>query len=161
MKPMWGDEAVADLREKMPPHWTPILDALEKHGVAVFMLNRTIEPFQMSLEAPLITVVGDDYDDSPNGSVGPMGFDRLSLLKHFANAEAVTIVAGEASIEHYAAAASVAVLLRKNSILVETQPQWQSEWTQIALYVGINRILIVTPKVDEGFDLIAPKGRPN
>lgn len=153
-------DQVADLRQIMPPYWTPIIDALEKHGTAVLLLGRSQEPFQMHPELPLITVIGDDYDASNDGSTGPMGFDRLSLLKHFANAEAVTIIAGEAKIEHYAAAASVAVLLRKNSILVETQPQWQSEWLQVALYCGVSRLLVVTPDIDDSFDMTVG-GRPN
>lgn len=154
-------EQIAEMRATLPDYWEPIIDAMAHHGVAILLIEPSPDPFEMKSAVPLITVIGDDYPEELGGSEGPMRYDRDSMVEHWRAAEAAVIVAGAANIGCYAAAASVAILLRKNAILVETSPEHQEEWTQLALYCGISRLLVVTPEplaMDVG---LPPGGKPH
>jgi hypothetical protein len=141
---------LARMRREMPPHWAPIIDAMES-GAAVLMLRPGAGSFDVNPDEPLITVIGDDPRDAD--SQGPRGFHVPSLLAHFSHALACVVLAGEAKVEHYATAASVALAQGSNVVLVETQPPHQDAWTRLALESGVMRVLIVTPYVVPGSDL--------
>jgi hypothetical protein len=151
-----NNRRLARMRREMPPYWAPILEALEHHGTAVLILRPQSEPFRVTPDQPMITVIGDDPADAD--AQGPHAFHVPSLFNHLQRCTACVVIAGEAQVEHYATAASVPILLEQNVVLIETQPGRQDEWTQLALAAGIGRLMIVTPYVPPGTDV--GLGRP-
>ena len=126
----------------MPPYFAPLIEAATNHGVSVVILGQAGGPELPPMVKPWICVIGDDLPGD-DGSPGPKAFGRR-VRKLFHRAEAVIVLAAEALFKYYAAAATTAVVLRKNAILVETRPEHAQAWQQLAVDAGVKRILLVS-----------------
>jgi hypothetical protein len=142
-------DRLRSVRERAPDHWVPILDAVIDFGCAHVLVTQgtggKIGP--LPSDKPIITLIGDDL----NVSLGPNGF-HASIRKLFRSADAAVIVACAAEQKFYANAATVAVLERRNAVIVECRPETELEWLAFAkMHLGTNRIVLCSAR---------PEGRP-
>lgn len=147
------------LKLELPAHMEPVLAAVEKCEVSCILVRRGTHPFEGMTFSPWIAILGDD-EPGPDGCSGVAGFDRGSLEGLFRSAEAVLVLAAGPSIEHYSGAASIPVIERKNCILVETRAEREVEWEQLAIDMGVRRLVVVTTTLKPGCILSTPLERP-
>jgi hypothetical protein len=125
----------------------PVIDATIDHNCAYSLVGQGAGGGGPLPPVPVISIVGDDIP----ASLGPAGF-RPSLRKLFRRADAAVIVSCAPEQRFYATAASVAVLERRNAIIVECRPETELEWLAFAKkHLRTGRIMLCTPK---------PEGRP-
>jgi hypothetical protein len=142
-------DRLRSVRERTPDHLIPILDAVIDYGCAHVMVTQgrdgKIGP--MPTDKPIITIIGDDTLTS----LGPAGF-HPSIKKLFRAAGAAVIIACAAEQKFYAIAATVAVLERRNAVIVECRTERELEWHAFATkHLATDRIVLCA---------VRPEGRP-
>lgn len=88
-------------------------------------------PFRLPKRSPCIVIVGDDFGDEV-GSRGPDGFEPSSLRDLLSTCGHVSIVATAPLDEPYDMAASFAARRRRNTAVIETQPEHVASWMKLA-----------------------------
>jgi hypothetical protein len=137
------------VRARTPAHLVPILDAVIDYGCAHLLVvqgkDGKIGPLPSG--TPIISVIGDDLYTS----LGPSGF-HPSIRKLFRAADVAVIVACAAEQKFYAIAATVAVLERRNAVIVECRTEREIEWVEFAKkHLRTDRIVLCA---------VRPEGRP-
>ena len=109
-------------------HLAPLYEAVRDFGCALVVVPQGLGPFDLPVaDMPAIIVLGDDLDEA----LGPAAFDAKSLRRSLKGVRLAAIVACEPLPEIYASAARHAVLLRKNVVIVETQPEHEIAWVNL------------------------------
>jgi len=130
----------AALRHRIAPHLAPILDAVENHGVGVFLALQGGAPFSIPVfDGPLVFVIGDDCERA----LGPDGFDKASILALARRVRRGAVVSCAPLKEIYRAAARTAALLRIDVVIVETQPDQEFPWIEFLQNASPNIGLVV------------------
>ncbi len=107
---------------------SPLYQAVRDFGCALVIVTQGLEPFDLvTAGMPVILVLGDDLDEA----LGPAAFDAKSLRRLLKGVRLAAVVACEPLPEIYASAARHAVLLRKDVVLVETQPEQEIAWVNL------------------------------
>ena len=126
-------------------HLAPLYEAARDFGCLLAMVPQGVGPFDApGADRPVIAVIGDDLDEA----LGPSAFDEQSLRRLLRGVRLAAVVACEPLPGIYAEAARHAVLLRKNVVIVETQPEHEIAW--------FNLIKLIAP--DAAFLLGSVKG---
>jgi hypothetical protein len=106
-------------------HLVPLYEAAHDFGCLLAMVPQGAGPFDApGDDRPVIAVIGDDLDQA----LGPSAFDEQSLRYLLKGVRLAAIVSCDPLPEIYASAARHAVLLRKNVVIVETQPEHEIAW---------------------------------
>lgn len=114
--------------ERAPDHLRPILLAVRDQGCAWLNVPQGSGRFEIPLGKPLISIIGDDL----HAAKGPAGFHRKSIRRLIAASSFISIVAAEPLTLAYATPALATVGLRVNSLIIETQPEFELEWHALA-----------------------------
>ena len=122
-----SSERLTFVVEHGPEQWRPVYRAVRDYGVALAMLDQRSGPFRLPTDKPVIAVVNDDTETP----LGPGGFNRKSLRKFAKRCGLFVVVSCEALPPLYAAAAASASLLRSDVLLIESQPQFESDWLDL------------------------------
>ena len=126
-------------------HLAPIYKAARDHGCIVGIVPQGVGRFDPPpADRPAIIILGDDLYDA----LGPAAFHSQSLDRVLKDIRLAVVVACEPLPEIYATAASHAVLLRSNVVIVETRPEQEIVW--------VNLIRSISP--DAAFILGSVKG---
>ena len=100
---------------------------MRDHGCRLLIVPQRQGPFSVPASSgPLIALICDDYD----AAFGPDGFDRASIECVARSCSAALIVSSAATVRCYAAAATSAVLLRQDVVIVETRPEQELPWIE-------------------------------
>ena len=109
-------------------HLAPLWEAVRDFGCVLVFVPQGLGPFDLPPgNMPTIIVLGDDLDEA----LGPVAFDEQSLRRSLKGVTLAAIVACEPLPEIYADAARHAVVLRKNVVIVETQPEQEIQWVNL------------------------------
>lgn len=108
----------------LPAHLRPILLAVRDYDVAWASIAQRAGRFDLPLDKPTITVIGDDLHEA----LGPSGFHRRSVRKVIAASRVVAVVACEPMLLAYAAAATAAAGFGLNGTVIETRPEQEMQW---------------------------------
>ncbi len=109
-------------------HLAPLYEAVRDFGCALVVVPQGLEPFELlTADMPCIIVLGDDLVEA----LGPAAFDAKSLRRALKGVRLAAIVGCGPSPEFYESAARHAVLLRKNVVIVETQPEHEIAWVNL------------------------------
>lgn len=127
------------------PHLVPILEAYRFYDVAWGVMRQRAGKLIAPTDRPTIIIVGDDTHEA----LGPAGFHRQSLRRFVTTCDAAVIVSCAPDVVLYKAAASVPVVARRNSILIETRLERETEWLDFALKANSAiKLLIGTVRPD-------------
>jgi hypothetical protein len=108
-----------------PAHLRPIALAVRDQSCDFVLVPQEVKPFVLPLTGrPLIALIGDDMFSA----MGPTGFDQPSLRRLIAGCAAGAVVSSGPDERPYKSAATNAVLLRQNVVIVETRPEREIEW---------------------------------
>ena len=124
-------------------HLKPLLAAVRDAGCNFGQVPQYAGRFDFPEGRPLIGLISDDY----KLSCGLQAFHQKSVRRLVARCSAAFIMAGAPDAALYTAAAGLAVISRRNVVIIETQPRWEADWANFvqAARPGI-ATLIDTPK---------------
>ena len=111
------------------PHLSGILQMVRHCGVQLLIipqLRHAMSQAVANAKRPFIALVGDDAERS----VGPDFFDRPSLDRFIGMADAAAVISSAARADVYNAVGSMAVLLARNVLIVETSLEQEIAWTK-------------------------------
>ncbi len=132
------------------PHYARLLDAAREYGVGLAFLPRGGRYRALPealLGRPVVFVVADDYGGE-RGSIGPSGFDNKTLKRVLGGARAILLHAAAAEPWQYGAAAHAAMLSAGKAIIIETQPEHETEWLKVvSQHAPDAAILVITPEI--------------
>ncbi len=122
-----------------PEHWRPVYRAVRDHGVALAMIDQRSGPFRLPSDKPVIAVFNDDTETP----LGPTGFNRKSVRRFAARAHLAVVVSCEPLVPLYAAAGMMAAMMRRDVLLIESQPRWESDWVDLvqAAHPGVHTLI--------------------
>ena len=126
------ERLTAVIRSGYAPHLRPIVEACRDFGCAWASVPQRAGPFRIPSDRPAIVVIGDDTEQP----LGPAGFHQKSVRQFAARCGLAVVVSCEPLFACYAAAATCVVLHRRDALLIESQPQFESDW--IALVQAAN-----------------------
>jgi hypothetical protein len=130
---------LADLKHPIPTHWQPLVLAIA-NGAELLSILQGSGRFDMPTGWPTIVLVGDDLHDAQ----GPDAFHAESLRRAIKASHRGVIVSSGPEKAAYAAAGMTALLLRKNTILIETRPEQEISWIQFVQAANPNIPLFVS-----------------
>lgn len=131
---------IEDLARTGQPHLRPIYAAMAA-GAGLLMVRQRSGRFMRPDDPRFVAIVGDDTDCA----LGPAGFHAKSMRRLLAAARSVAIIASDIEPAVYATAAAGA-LLGLSSVIVETRPEQEGAWLDLAKReVTSAALLLVTP----------------
>jgi hypothetical protein len=107
-----------------PLHLRPIFTAMRDAGVGFCLIPHGRQPFDPPTNIPIIMLIDDDVDETK----GPQDFHQESLRSFVKRCTGATLVTCEPPLAAYAGAATVAALLRRDLIIVETRTEHVAAW---------------------------------
>ena len=110
-----------------PEHLRPLYLAARDWGVRLATIEQRAGRFDPPTNRPVVMVLGDDT----LVPLGPMGFHRKSVRRFAARCRLVVVVSCAPLVTCYAAAAACAAGLRRDVLIVESQPRWESDWLDL------------------------------
>lgn len=133
--------AILDGAIPVAPHVRTLAGAT-RFGVSLCIVPQAVKKFQAASK-PTIFVIGDDTDKS----VGPDGFHLPSIQRAIRSCAAFSVISCDALTTAYACPAMVAMTLRLNAMIVETQLEHEADWYHlIEKYAPGAPILLATVK---------------
>lgn len=117
---------IENLARTGQPHFRPIYSAMMA-GVGLLMVRQRSGRFDCLSGRPFVAVVGDDMDEA----LGPAGFHAKSLRRLMAQVSSIAVISSDIVPGVYAAAAGGA-LLGASSVIVETRPEQEGAWLDLA-----------------------------
>ena len=124
-----------------PEHLRAIYRAVRDHGVSFGVVTQRAGRFAFPSDKPVVTLLGDDLDEA----LGPPAFHRKSVRRFVASCEAAVIISCDPQPWFYTAATSVAVLKRRNVLIVETRSEVEADWVDLVRSIAPDiRMLIGT-----------------
>lgn len=111
------------------PHLAGIVNIVRDCGVHLLIvpqLSRSMSEELAKAQQPFIALLGDDTDRA----VGPNFFDKSSLDRLIGMVDAAAVIASAPRADVYNTVGSLAVLLARNVLIVETRPEQEIAWTQ-------------------------------
>ena len=125
------------------PHLRPLLAAVRDADCNLGQVPQHVGRFDFPTGRPLIAMLLDDFDLS----CGPTAFHHKCVRRLIKRCSATLIVSGAPDERLYTASAAVAVILRRDVLIVETQPRWEADWAALiqAAHPGVPTV-IHTPK---------------
>ena len=125
IRPSKGDRLFA-----APPHLIQIYAASMFHGVTLGFLYHGTKPLPGERPStPWIAIIGDDTDCA----LGPDGFHPRTISRLLAQADSAVLVACAPLPALYETAALLAIVLRRNVVLIETRPEHELTWSALIL----------------------------
>ena len=110
--------------ESGPVHYRTIMRMVRDHGVSLAIVAQGGGSFNPPRANPHILIVGDDMQQAK----GPSAFHAGSLRRYIKRCRMAVIVSCEPVARAYALAALYTAGKRKDSILVETRPEFEADW---------------------------------
>lgn len=110
--------------ETGPIHYRTIMRMVRDHGISLAIVAQGIGSFNPPRSNPHILIVGDDLHQAK----GPSAFHAGSLRRYIKRCRVAVIVSCEPVAQAYAMAALCTGGQRKDSILVETRPEFEADW---------------------------------
>ncbi len=113
--------------EHGPAHLRPMYLAVRDHGVSFAVVTQRAGRFAFPSDKPVVALLGDDLDEA----LGPAGFHLKSVRRFVASCEGAVIIACDPQPRLYIAAATVAVMLRRNAVIIETRSEHEADWVDL------------------------------
>ncbi len=132
--------------EHGPLHLRPLYHAVRDYGISFAIVTQGAGRFAFPSDKPVITLLGDDLHEA----LGPPAFHRKSVRQFVATCRAAVIVACDPQPKFYIAAATTAVLLRQNVVIVETRPEHEADWFDL--------VRQITPDINLLVGTVRPEG---
>ena len=127
--------------ENGPEHLRCIYAAVRDYGVSFATVTQNSGRFAFPAGKPVVALLGDDMHQA----FGPAAFHRKSVRRFVASCAGAVVITCDAQPRFYAAAAGVAILLRRNAIIVETRSEHEADWIDLVRSVSPDiRMLIGT-----------------
>lgn len=130
-----------------PEHLRPLYLAARDWRVRLATIEQRAGRFDPPTDRPVVILLGDDT----SVPLGPAGFHRRSVRRFAARCRLVVVMSCSPLLAGYAAAAACAAGMRRDALIVETQPQFESDW--LDLVKGANpgiRVIIGTVRPKGG-----------
>lgn len=122
-----GRDVLARALARAPEHLQSPFRAVRDEGCGFIIVSQSRNAFTIPANRPYIVLIGDDLD----AAMGPAGFHVASLRTAIAECYGAAVIASEPVVDLYHEAASIAVLKRRNALIVETRPCQQKAWMDL------------------------------
>lgn len=122
-------DALATKASVDAPHLAGILQLVRDCGVQLLIVPQqayAIRDVVAEARRPFVAIIADDTDRA----VGPDFFEKASLDRFLGLADAAAVISSAARADVYNAVGSLAALLARNVIIVETRPEQEIAWTK-------------------------------